>query len=173
VTDKAVWKTTHPDALAAYDAQAVAHDEWRERMRNAREQTGVDGWHVWPTTGEVLGPDKSEAGDNVPDGWAAYDKYEHLVPARGRGGAAARELLESVGNEPRSTKLAEAVGVPPLIVAGGMFLRPGFLRGNDALYLVWSRDPGTEWSGDDRFGRCPLSEFYAAKEALETSEVAP
>lgn len=175
--DPVVYRSTHPDVLAHWDATASAdaREAWRARVDAAVADLGFEGRD--PVVSEtVFGATvtgiQHPADQPIPDGWRRHPRLDGAVAphkATKTGKAAAAELRKLDLPNPR---LGMPGGVPKVASAAheSAFLAPAVQRIGDAVYLRWSQEIT---AGDARLidatvgERVLLSEYYAAREAAE------
>jgi hypothetical protein len=179
VTDKVVYRSTHPDVLAAYHAIQDDYRDFVAWMRSVvaehdptgeRHPISVKGsaclWFVGMS---------HEDGQPIPDGWRRSAKTGYLVPDRRR--AAGKRLAQTM--ESRSQKFSpaeriEAAGMPGILWGPSRFFTGGFdlLEDDAAVYAPWSGEAEPLLDGKvdlGRWERVPLSRYYAAVEARDAA----
>jgi hypothetical protein len=163
VTDITVYATKNEEVIAVYKQAMVEFAEWRERML-AWQKENDRGVSTTRYSYRLRLVGLEAKGDLIPAGWAKYDKYPYLVPARGVAGEPAQEWLNR--NQPPDSAidvLARAFHAPTTIIneATSRMMTPGYSLLGDTLYMVWS---GKDIAVDARhFQRVQPSEYYAAR----------
>ncbi|MGI5418686.1 hypothetical protein [Actinomadura luteofluorescens] len=175
--DPIVYRSTHPDVLAHWDAKGSreAQQAWRARVDATVADLGFEGRN--PVVSEtIFGATvtgvQHPADQPIPDGWRRHPHLDDAIAphkATKTGKAAAAQLRQLDLPNPR---LGMPGGVPKVASAAheSAFLAPAVQRIGDAVYLRWSQEIA---AGDARlidgavWERVPLSEYYAAREAAE------
>lgn len=172
---KIVYRSTHPDVLAALASYDQDFQAYKAAIRAILDGAGLEGCKIWATTGgwdpgRFLGIDVPE-GEPPPAGWRTGRQF--AIPdkryAAGKRMAAALKALKHPGDP-----MARIPGMPPDILTPGGFATPGMERMGGALYVIWGRDPEiargsftakTTDIDPALWTRLKLSEYYAAREA--------
>ncbi|MFD9950545.1 hypothetical protein ACFWYW_57545 [Nonomuraea sp. NPDC059023] len=168
MSDKVVYRSTHPDVLAAWGFAARAREEWADQMKAFLDEHGLGKRTVWTynVTGEVFGIEDN--GDDIPDGWRVDSRTGHLMPklATKRGKAISARLKELPQPDPR----ASMPGMPAECFVSLARLVCGLAELGGALYATWSREISESEVDASLWERVKLSEYYAAVEAHEAAQ---
>jgi hypothetical protein len=174
MTDLVVYRSTHSDVLAHWQAtaSAEAQNAWREKVEAVLAELGFPG-RRFATSGntdrKVIGVEHPH-GEEVPEGWRrSRELPEAIVPARRTsvGKRIGKQLDKLILPNPRKGMPG---GMPHIAFAAKVpqFLQPGVARRGDAVYVTWSGelDEGDAAHIDPGFWeRVKLSEYYAVLEA--------
>lgn len=172
-----VFRSIHPDLLAARDAWLVERAAFGEKVAALRARHGINGKGY-----QVLGDRKvdrlvgfiaegSQRG-NPPAGWKYSAKHNALSPYR-RTKAEKAVALEFDSLTCTSHRGA-LVGMPPECFGCLPTVhRPGIEEHGGFIYVMWGDCKSMQDKVDaDIWEPVRLSEFYAAREADEETEVA-
>lgn len=186
MTPEYAFRTDDPVVLDAYrqaqqtrlDAGHAMCDEAREIGKN--KGPAVRGG-IFGCGDELVGLFADDPQD-VPEGWVYTQKRDYLTPRRGARGDAARAFIErhkGIGADPR-VAMAEH-GLPydsrvPMHDGRISLRKPVVFEHEGALYAKYSGDPRTDPLSDKDRGctwpEIPLSQFYAALEAVQAARKA-
>jgi hypothetical protein len=162
---KVVYRTSHPDALAAWHSAAAAREAWADQMKAFLDEHGFGNRSVYiGHSGRVLGINH-EQGDDVPDGWRVDSRTGHLMPrlAKKAGKAIDARLAELHQPDPRDAM----PGMPKECFVSLALLTCGLALIEGALYATWSRPIPEDQVDLTVWERIKLSEYYAAVEAQQ------
>ncbi|MDM4721122.1 hypothetical protein QTQ03_16515 [Micromonospora sp. WMMA1363] len=167
-----VYSTTDPTIVTAYRATAAA---FAEVGRRAREDAAALGNNTGPlivnsrvSAPEVVGL-ATDTPDAPPAGWRYSKTDEHLVPRRGKPGEAARQWLAD-HQPPDMRAVMELHGLPRTAKPGDDFrwflATPGLFEHDGTVWAMYLNEP----DGDCRWERRKVSEWHAAREAMEAAQ---
>lgn len=179
-----VYRSTHPDVLAARDAWHAAITEWPDRAAALLDELYLPGHNLLIHTGtggkRWLGG-VTRDGIAPPQGWrqTTAGEYDVIQPdKRTREGRAAAALLDEC--RPPDEQNRWLPGMPPLHWGDQAMATPGVQEMDGAVWATWSitvpelapdADPEQGRRGDHvdlaRWERVPRSRYYAAVEAGE------
>lgn len=167
-----VYSTSNPTIVAAYRDTADAYNTMGRKAREDAEKLGKNKGALIVKS-RTSGPSVVGLGaddpTNPPEGWRYSKTEEHLVPRRGKPGESARQWLEA-HQPPDLREVLEGHGLPRFCAHGEdlrWFLATPGLMFHDGT--VWAMYP-TEPDGDCTWERRRLSEWHAAREAMESAE---
>ncbi|MFI2663215.1 hypothetical protein [Micromonospora carbonacea] len=176
-----VYATSDPTIVAAYRRAVADRAEMGKRIAADVKALGA-GPRVFVRTSGFSGiPTQLTAieqqGDHVPDGWRVV--RGNLEPRRGKPGESAREWLANhqpvdVRDAMEKHGLPRACWLPRDREFGWTISQCRLFEHDGTLWASYAAEPGTSDSGFDT-ERCSwesrkLSEFYAAREAMEAAE---
>lgn len=181
-----VYRSSHPDVLAAPLAHSAAHDEWRKKTRALVDELGFPGHNPLIVGGflqfRVTGIEY-KADTKAPDGWRVTESAGHQVFApdkRTKAGKQAAAALKTI--DPPEDPRLNLPGMPASCWVGNRILNPGMaLKNNDTVvYITWrctvpelGTAPERTAKGDQVdltiWERVKLSEYYAVLEAEEAA----
>lgn len=168
---KTAYRTTHPDALAAWHAAADAREVWGEQMEAFLSEHGFGGRTIYVAhSGRVLGVEHID-GEDVPEGWRIDSRTGYLMPrlAKRAGKQIDARLAELKQPDPRNAM----PGMPRECFVSLALLTCGLALMGDALYATWSRPIPEDQVDLSIWEPVKLSVYYAAVEAFEESEADP
>lgn len=181
MADPVVYRSTHPDVLAHWEATAgpEAQQAWRDRVAAALDELGFEGRRFivsdYIDVSVVTGVEHP-SDEPIPEGWRLHPKRDDAIAPRRstRLGKAADRLLSTlVRPNPRKGMPG---GMPHIANAARAcaFLSAAAEPIDGALYVRWSQ----EISERDRdqidtavWERVRLSEYYAACEKADAAQV--
>lgn len=169
-----VYATSDATIVTAYRDTAAA---FNEMGRKAREDAAALGKNQGAlirnhrtSRPEVVGLAALDPAD-PPAGWRYSKAEECLVPRRGKAGESARQWLDA-HQPPDLRAVLEQHGLPRVCQPGPDFrfflATPGLLEHDD---MVWAMYPAAP-DGECTWERRKVSEFHAAREAMEAAEEA-
>jgi hypothetical protein len=179
--DLFAYRSTHPDVLEALAGYDTEWDAYKAAVKTVLAESGAGECRIWGTLngwrpGEFLGIDVPP-GQWPPHGWTKGRNGDYAVPDRrtavGKRAAAALKELKHPGDPRRRLP-----GMPPDVLDGDGWSSCGLSRDLSAgtVYVTWRTCPEGKESftghGGVDFGiweRCPLSTYYAAREAAEAA----
>ncbi|MFI1194035.1 hypothetical protein ACH4T9_12370 [Micromonospora sp. NPDC020750] len=176
-----VYSTSNPTIVAAYRKAKADAAEAGKRIAADVKKLGA-GPRVFVRTSGFSGITASltaieQQGDHIPEGWRVV--RGNLEPRRGKPGEAARQWLAD--HQPADVRhvieqhgLPRAAWIPRGNDFGYRIVAPKLFEHDGTLWASYAAEPGTSDSGFDT-ERCAwetrkLSEFYAAREAMESAE---
>jgi hypothetical protein len=168
---KTVYRTSNPEALAAWHTAAAARDAWAVQMKAFLDEHGFDSRSVYVGhSGRVLGI-SHEQGDDVPDGWRVDSRTGYLMPrlAKKAGKAIDARLSELIQPDPRDAM----PGMPKECFVSLAMLTCGLEVIDEALYATWSRPIPEDEVDLAVWQPVKLSEYYAVLEAREAAQTEP
>ncbi len=177
-----VYRSTHPDVLAAVATYRAAMADWHERTAALLTDLGFVGRDLLVATTlghrHITGVE-FKPGDPIPEGWRRQGKGSatRLVPRLGlkAGKAIARRIDEA---KPPADVRTDLPGMPAHRWNGSAFDTPALHEIDGAVWLVWPYElKATAVVGDTRsdyvqvrmWERVRMSEFHAALEAKEAA----
>lgn len=173
MSDKAVYRSGHPDVIAVWDKAHKRAEEVGRARRALLDELGFEGRPALISDTAMLGVQHLPEHGPIPEGWRRDSStYEAIVPDR------RRKLGKEIG------KRLNALSMPDLrkLLPGGMPSMAWDLENSkvhwaalkrfaDAVFVVWGCDPEKAERGvkidADLWHRIKLSEYYAIKEAAE------
>jgi hypothetical protein len=181
--DECAYSTDNPAAVAAYRQALTERNAYTARIRPDLEALGAGPSVYFRSSGFPGSPDRVSAiehrGDHVPDGWRLV--RGSLEPRRGKPGEDARRWLAAhqpvdVRHVMESHGLPRASWLPREREFGWQIVSPYLFEYDGTLWACYASEPGTTDSGFDRqrctWTRRKLSEFHAAREAMEAATAA-
>ena len=169
MSDKVVYRSTHPDVIAHMDRHAEAYTAWRERLKDALTELGFDGAAVWMSDDFVVGIVR-QRGAELPDGWRWDKKASEpvIVPARKTAeGKRVWRVLDGLKQPDPRNQMPGGMPRRTTAVSEMAFLSCGFRRVGDTAYVTWSAEPDVRRIDAEIWKRIKLSEYYAAIEDAE------
>ncbi|TMR11058.1 hypothetical protein ETD86_37070 [Nonomuraea turkmeniaca] len=168
IATKTAYRTTHPDALAAWRSAADAREEWGKQMDAFLAEHGLSGRTVWVShSGRVFGIEHVHDTD-VPEGWRIDSRTGHLMPRLAK---KAGKLIDARLDELKQPDPRDAMpGMPKDCFVSLALLTCGLALLGEALYATWSRPIPEEQVDLTIWERIKLSEYYAAWEAHEAEQ---
>lgn len=170
-----VFRSTHPDVLAAPESWRAAMADWHTRSDALLTEMGFTDRKFlvvsYMTSRNIAGVEY-RAGDEVPNGWrlANRDGHEVLVPEKRRaaGKATAARIEEC---HPPSFPNSYLPGMPAEHWVGNRILAPEVREMGGAVWVKWRCEsvPGVD---EALWERAPLSKYWAAREAQDAEAVA-
>lgn len=177
MADKYVYRSDHPDVLAAWERWDDESLAFHNAIQDAKKEWGFppDASCSYLTTRTMRVVGVKPFGDNArrpPEGWRLDTKHWLWVPFRSRKeGKAIAKLMDSLTCEKVTSYLP---GMPAEHWQGLTFRHPGVRAMAGALWVTWSVDldavRNTLVKKDEApydheiWQRVPLSEFYAKVE---------
>jgi hypothetical protein len=110
--------------------------------------------------------------DEVPAGLSRAQTRHWLIPIRGRAGNEWRDVIARMAGMPSLKDLFTAHDVAPFILVGDLFATPGWFSDGINVYIECIGDitkTREDANPSKHLTPIKLSEFYAAKEAMEAS----
>ncbi|WP_068922152.1 hypothetical protein [Planobispora rosea] len=166
-SDRAVYRSTHPDVLKIWNDYDATAEEWQERINAFLAEHGFTGRNVHfnTTTNSIYGV-KHDDGE-VPAGWRIDRKYGYLVP---RLTSKAGKVIDAQLGELRRPDPREMVpGMPKNCLAGRHFMTCAMRSMAGAIYVTWPRPIPESQVDLSIWERVKLSEYYAVVEAEEAA----
>jgi hypothetical protein len=171
VADLFVFRSTHPDALAAWH---TAHEQAQEIGRQRRtllDDMGFAGRPALINEGRMLGVEHRDEHGPIPEGWRR-DRHTDgaIVPhRRTKTGAAIGKKLDALTMPDVRRKLPGGMPEMAWDLGNGRVYYPGISLHGDALYVRWGGDPEKSERSvrldPGVWERLKLSEYYAVLEA--------
>jgi hypothetical protein len=176
VSDKTVFRSTHPDTLAAWDDVHKRAEEVDRARRTLLDELGFEGRPGFIGDIGIYGVQHLDEHGPVPDGWRRdANTYEAIVPDRRRKiGKEVGEKFEALNMPDLRKALPGRMPVTVLNLEISKRHWPAIKRFDDAVYVVWGCDPEKLERGDridsKVWERIKLSEYYAVVEAAEAAQ---
>jgi hypothetical protein len=168
VSDKTVYRSTHPEVLAPWEETEKAAEKIGKLRRAVLDELGFEGRAGLITDRDLLGVEHRAEHGPIPEGWRKDSRtHDAIVPDRRRklGKGIAQRFEQLRMPDPRRFQ-----GMPGSCITGGTWLECGVREMGGALYVWWSQ-PIPESKVDlDLWERVKLSEYYAAVEAHEAAQ---
>lgn len=168
------YSTDNPEVVTAY---RITVAEFNDCGRRARESAARLGKNSGPliVTSRVSAPRvvglSTTSPNDPPDGWRYSKSEQHLVPRRGRPGEPARRWLDA-HQPPDLRAVLERHGLPRTCKPGPelrwFLATPGVFEHDGTVWALYPNEPDGECTWTPR----KLSEFHAAREAMEAAEQA-
>lgn len=165
---KTVYRTTNPDALAAWHSGADARDAWADQMEAFLDEHGFGKRRVYiGHSGRVFGIESVD-GEDLPDGWRIDSRTGYLMPrlAKKAGKQIDGRLAELIQPDPRN----QMPGMPKHSFVSLAMLTCGLELIDGALNATWSRPIPDSVVDLAVWEQVKLSDYYRAVE--ERDEVA-
>lgn len=170
---KVVYRSSHPDVLAAVEKYSTEYEGWRDRARALIADLDFEGRHWIVSDGfqrAILGVES--VGDETPPlGWrhAVRGNCSVLVPDKRR--KAGREAYDRI-NEcgPAPDPRHSLPGMPSDYFGPGSLYQPGLQEMAGAVWVVWGYDIPVDKIDLAIWARARLSAFYAAIEERDGGE---
>lgn len=169
-----VYSTSDPATLAAFNAAADAFSDCGRRASEDAEKLGKNKGALIVrdriSGPRVVGLDADDPTD-PPEGWRYSKGDDHLVPRRGKPGEPARQWLDA-HQPPDVRKVLEEHGLPRFCKSDKdlrFFLAtPGLIEHDGTVWAMYPAEPDGVCTWEPR----KVSEFHAAREAMEAAEQA-
>lgn len=166
--DLTVYRTTHPDALAAWHTAAEARQVWGEQMKAFLDEHGFGDRNVYISHhGRPLGITHAD-GDPVPDGWRIDSRTGHLMPRLAT--RAGKKIEARLGELRQPDPRHNMPGMPMECFVSRALLTCGMRIIGGALYVEWGRLIPEDLIDLKVWQPVKLSEYYRALEANEEAE---
>lgn len=171
MTTPTVYRSSHPDVLAKWDARQRDLHDWRDRFHAECANLGIDPDKVQGNTwsGNITGVRYND-GDPIPEGWRHDKRSGQLRPALKT--AAGKRIDAALKTMRRPEPADDIPGMPYTYwpdEGNGIYRVRMRLHGG-ALYAVWPCPVGSDLGVDlALWERVKLSEFYAMVEAEEAA----
>jgi hypothetical protein len=168
IATKTVYRTTNPDAVAAWHSAAAAREKWGEQMKAFLAEHGFGDRTVYVShSGRVLGVEYID-GEDVPDGWRVDRRTGYLMPALAKraGKLIDARLAELVQPDPRDAM----PGMPKTLFVSLAMLTCGLELIDGVLFATWSRAIPEDQVDATVWEPVKLSAYYAAVEARDEAE---
>lgn len=159
----AVYRTTDPATVAAYEASQASVAEWTDAVIKHAETVGGEPWvGRWANAFDYRGVVRSDR--EVPAGWRRQQRADYLVPkVSTKIGKAADAEMKPLRKSPE----IELADMPTMFIAGLRICHAGVSLDDGALTVVWGAEiPEGETVGE-QWTRVPLSQWHAEREAAE------
>ncbi|MFI6496840.1 hypothetical protein [Nonomuraea typhae] len=166
MSDKVVYRSTHPEVLAAWEAKKQKMTDVYEQRRKLLDELGFEGRPALITDTQIHGV--QFAGADIPAGWRADYQFGNAIIPNKRtkiGKQIAKRFEELHTPNPRAL-----VGMPGTDVELGRWAECGLREMDGALFVTWPRPIDEKRIDLDRWERVKLSEFYATVEAHEAAQ---
>ncbi|MEU8199481.1 hypothetical protein AB0C10_37430 [Microbispora amethystogenes] len=166
-----VFRSSHPDVLAKWDARQRDIADWRDRFHAECAKLGIDPDKVQGNTwsGTITGVTYDD-GDPIPEGWRHDKRSGHLRPALKT--AAGKRIAAVLKTMRRPEPADDVPGMPYTYWPDddNRIYRVRMRLNGDVLYAVWPRPVGDDLGVDLALWEpVKLSEFYAMVEAEEAA----
>lgn len=164
---KVVYRSTHPDVLAAVEKYSTEYEGWRDRAKALIADLGFEGRHWIVSDGfhrTVLGVE-TDGNEVPPRGWrhTVRGGCSVLVPdKRIKAGREAYDRIEDCGPAPDPRD--SLPGMPGDYFGPGRLYQPGLQEMAGAVWVVWGYEIPAELVDLAVWERAKLSAFYAAAE---------
>lgn len=170
MSDKVVYRSTHPDVLRRWHEVSAAVDAWSTQLKDGLAEIGMAGYKVYydQVDGNIMGLTPKDG--DVPDGWRIDARTGYLKPrlSTKQGKAIGAKLDALRRPDPRDLQ-----GMPKHAFAGLSFLTCGLHYLDDALYVTWSKPIPEGQIDRGIWERVKLSEYHAAVEAHQEATEPP
>lgn len=177
------YSTDNPETVAVYRQAIADRIAMGKRLKEDAVALGAGPGAYLRSSGFGIDPDQitglEQAGDHIPGGWRLV--RGRLEPRRGKPGDTARRWLTErqpvdVRHVMQSHGLPRCAWKPREREFGWALCPPVLFEHEGMLWALYEAEPGTSESGFDE-QRCTwtprkLSEFYAAREAVEATRQA-
>lgn len=166
--DLVVYRTTSPDALAAWHSAVAARETWCEQMKTFLAEHNLGERTVYVShTGRVLGVERFDDED-APEGWRIDSRTGYLMPrlATRTGKQVDARLTALIQPDPRDA----VPGMPKTLFVSLAMLTCGLALMDGTLYATWSRPIPDEQVDLTAWERVKLSEYYAVVEAFDAAQ---
>jgi hypothetical protein len=176
VSDKTVYRSTHPDVLKVWDDAHKRAEEIDKARRALLDELGFEGRPGLIDDVGIYGVQHLDEHGPVPDGWLRDRRTEGaIVPDR------RRKLGREVAGKFKGLTMPDLRrllpgGMPSTVLHLEISKRfwPAIKRFDDAVYVVWGCDPEQLERADrinsEVWERVKLSEYYAAVEVHEAAQ---
>lgn len=173
MADLTIYRSTHPDALAAWHAAHQLAKDIGRRRRALLDQLGFEGRQALIAEHRIIGVEHRTEHGPIPDGWRRDRATDGaIVPDRRRGpGKKLGKQLDGLTIPDLRKRLPG--GMPEMVwnLADGKVHSPGFAFMGGALYVEWGCDPEkverSATLAPEIWERVKLSEYYAVVEREE------
>ncbi|MER7331612.1 MULTISPECIES: hypothetical protein [unclassified Micromonospora] len=165
-----VYSTSDPTTVAAFKAAADAFRDGGRRAREDAEKLGKNKGALMISgpigKPRLVGLEPDDPTD-PPQGWQYIKSRERLEPRRGRAGDAARHWMDA-HQPPDLRGVMGEHGLPAYYRRENIIGAPELFEHGGTLWALFKGEPQGSCSWEPR----KLSEFYAAREAMESAEAA-
>lgn len=171
-----VFRSTHPDALAAWQDVQAKRAEVRRKRTELLDELGFAERRQLVNGNRLVGIEHREEHGDIPEGWRRDSKtYGAIVPARRS--PTGKKIGKRIDALPTPSLRAALLGGMPEMawdLENNFICHPGVEQFGDAIYVKWDCDPEKVERDihldPNIWQRIKLSEYYAAVEARDEAD---